>query len=129
MYSIINYEENFALSSLYWISRDFYDKFEDSPNPRLKHISDVRNALVHKYVKVTNGCFFEITKGEVDDLALYVTENELSALTLELMHIVREAIICLSLCVHEEEQKRQQESEVKFIPSISLREYNDEWKI
>lgn len=127
--NVLNYEENFALSSLYWISRDFYDKFEDSPNPRLKHISDVRNALEHKYVKVTNGCFFEITKGEVDDLALYVTENELSALTLELMHIVREAIICLSLCVHVEEQKRQKENEGKFIPSISLREYNDEWKI
>ena len=35
------------------------------------------------------------TYGEIDDLALYVTEDELFALTLELMHIVREAIICV----------------------------------
>lgn len=55
----LNYQENFALASLYWISRDFYDKFEDSPNPRLKRISDVRNALEHKYVKVTKGWFPE----------------------------------------------------------------------
>ena len=127
--NVLNHEENFALASLYWISRDFYDKFEDSPNPRLKRISDVRNALEHKYVKVTNGWFPERTKGEIDDLALYVTEGELSALTLELMHIVREAIICLSLCVHVEEQKKKKENEGKLIPSMLLMEYNDEWKI
>lgn len=108
---------------------NFYDKFEDSPNPRLKRISDVRNALEHKYVKVTNGWFTERTKGEIDDLALYVTESELSSLTLELMHIVREAIICLSLCVHVEEQKKQKENEGKFIPSMPLMEYDDDWKI
>lgn len=95
----LDYEENFALASLYWISRDFYDKF-NSPNLRLKRISDVRNALEHKYVKVTKGWFPERESGEIDDLALYVSESELSMLTLELMHIVREAIICLSLCVH-----------------------------
>lgn len=127
--NVLNHEENFALASLYWISRDFYDKFEDSPNPRLKRISDVRNALEHKYVKVTTGWFPERTKGEIDDLALYVTESELSSLTLELMHIVREAIICLSLCVHVEEQKRKKENEGKFIPSMPLMEYDDDWKI
>lgn len=68
-------------------------EFEDSPNPCLKRISDVRNALEHKYVKVTNGWFPERTKGEVDDFAFYVTEGELSTLTLGLMHIVREAIV------------------------------------
>lgn len=127
--NILNHKENFALASLYWISRDFYDKFEDSPNPHLKRISDVRNALEHKYLKVTNGWYTERTKGEIDDLALYVTESELSSLTLELMHIIREAIICLSLCVHIEEQKKQKGNEGKFIPSMPLMEYDDDWKI
>lgn len=127
--NVLNHKENFALASLYWISRDFYDKFEDSPNPHLKHISDVRNTLEHKYVKVTNGWFTERTKGEIDDLALYVTESELSSLTLELMHIIREAIICLSLCVYVEEQKKRKENEGKFILSMPLIEYSDDWKI
>lgn len=127
--NVLNHEENFALASLYWISRDFYDKFEDSPNPRLKCISDVRNALEHKYVKVTNGWFPERTKAKVDDLALYVTEGELSALTLELLHIVREAIICLSLCVHVEEQKKSEQNSGKLIMPMPLMEYDDEWKI
>ena len=127
--NVLNYEENFALASLYWISRDFYDKFEDSPNPRLKRISDIRNALEHKYVKITNGWFPERTSGEIDDLALYLLEDELSTLTLELMHIVRETIICLSLCVHVEEQKKRKKNEGEFIPSISMMEYDDEWKL
>lgn len=127
--NVLNYEENFALASLYWISRDFYDKFEDSPNPHLKRISDVRNALEHKYVKVTNGWFPERTNGEIDDLALYVTEDELSKLTIDLMHIVREAIICLSLCVHEEESKRNPADDGKIVMPVSLMEYDDNWKI
>ena len=43
---------------MYWISRDFFDKFEDSPNPELKRIKDIRDALEHKYVKITD-IFFE----------------------------------------------------------------------
>lgn len=127
--NILNHKENFALASLYWISRDFYDKFEDSPNPRLKRISDVRNALEHKYVKVTNGWFPARVNSEIDDLALYVTEDELSALTLELMHIVREAIICVSLCVHVEEQKNRDQLQNKLIMPMPLMEYDDEWKL
>lgn len=126
--NVLNHEENFALASLYWISRDFYDRFEDSPNPHLKRISDIRNALEHKYVKITNGWFPERTNGEVDDLALYTTEDELSRLTMELMRIVREAIICLSLCVHVEEQKKLKGRD-ESVPSIPLMEYRDEWKL
>lgn len=127
--NILNHKENFALESLYWISRDFYDKFEDSPNPQLKRISDVRNALEHKYVKVTNGWFPERTHGEIDDLALYLTEAELSSLTLELMHIVREAIICLSLCVHIEEQENREKNKDKPIMPMQMMEYDDDWKV
>ena len=125
----LNYKENFALASLYWISRDFYDKFEDSPNPRLKRVSEVRNALEHKYVKVTTGWFPDCTNGEIDDLALYVSEDELSTLTLDLMHIVREAIICLSLCVHVEEQKKKTKNESSYALTIPMMEYDDEWKL
>lgn len=127
--NILNHKGNFALASLYWISRDFYDKFEDSPNPRLKRISDVRNALEHKYVKVTNGWFPARINGEIDDLALYVTEDELSALTLDLLHIVREAIICVSLCVHVEEQKNKDQHQNQFIMPMPLMEYDDGWKL
>ena len=60
---------------------------------------------------------------------LYVTEEELSTLTLELMHIVREAIICLSLCVHVEEQNKREKNKEKLVFSIPMMEYDDGWKI
>lgn len=125
----LNYQNNVALASLFWISRDFYDKFEDSPSPKLKRISNVRNALEHKYVKVTNDWFLERINGEIDDLALYITEDELSELTMSLLHIVREAIISLSLCIHSEEQKKKDENENKFIMPVVLMEYDDDWKV
>lgn len=125
----LNHSDNFALDSLYWISRDLYDSFEDSPNPQLERIKKVRNALEHKYVKITKGWFPDREKGEIDDLALYVNETELYDLTMQLMHIVREAIICLTLCVHAEEQSRQKESGDKIVMPMPLMEYDDNWKL
>lgn len=125
----LNHHDNFALSSLYWISRDLYDSFEDSPNPQLERIKKVRHALKHKYVKITKGWFPDRENGEIDDLALYVNEKELYDLTMQLMHIVREAIICLSLCVHAEEQFRQKENGDKPVMPIPFMEYDDNWKI
>lgn len=126
----LNPKDNFALSTLYWISRDFFVRFEDSPNPNLKRLSNVRNALEHKYVKVVWDLFSDRTNGEIDDLALYITEMELYDITLQLLKIVREAIICLSLCVNIEEQKRKSASRTdKLILPISLLEYEDEWKL
>ena len=43
--------DNSALKGLYAISRDFTDSLYESPNPYSKHISDLRNALEHKYVR------------------------------------------------------------------------------
>lgn len=127
--NILKYHDNFALSSLYWISRDLYDKFESSPNPQLERIKKVRHALEHKYVKITTGWFPDREEGEIDDLALYVHEMELYDLTMQLMHIVREAIICLSLCVHAEEKSRQQKNRDKKVIPIHIMEYKDNWKI
>lgn len=125
----LNYHDNFALSSLYWISRDLYDSFEDSPNPQLERIKKVRHALEHKYVKITKGWFPDRENGEIDDLALYVNETELYDLTMQLMHIVREVIICLTMCVHAEEKSRKKENGDQLVMPMPLMEYDDNWKI
>jgi tetratricopeptide (TPR) repeat protein len=125
----LNYSDNCALSSLYWISRDLYDSFEDSPNPRLERIKEVRHALEHKYVKITKDRIPDIEKSKIDDLALYVDEEELYDLTMQLMHVVREAIICLSLSVHIEEQSREKQNGDKITIPVSLMEYDDSWKL
>lgn len=128
--NVLNPDENFALASLYWISKDFLEKYEDSPNPSLKRLSDIRNALEHKYVKITWDIFSERTDGDIDDLALYVSETEMYDITLRLLKIIREAILCLCLCVNIEEQKKKQNmDDITAIIPIQFMEYDDEWKI
>lgn len=126
----LNPDENFALASLYWISKDFYQKLLDSPNPQAKHLSELRNALEHKYVKVYWEMLSAKPNKEFDDLALYVSESELKEQTLILLKLIREVIICLSLAVGIEEHKRNAILKNKaFIPQIDLEAYDDEWKV
>ena len=127
--NVLNPSENFALSSLYWISKDFSEKFEDSPNPELKRISDIRNSLEHKYTKV----YDIISKKDIpeygDGLALYVSEEELYEVVIFLLKILREAIINLSLCVNIAEIPKREASKDKLVLQMSLMDYEDDWKI
>ena len=117
------------MSSLYWISKDFFEKFEDSPNPELKRIKDIRDALEHKYVKINDYIFNDRVEEYGDGLALYVSEKEMYDATFMLLKILREAIINLSLCVNIAEEPKREESKDKLIMPISLMDYEDEWKI
>lgn len=123
-------ESNFALGALYWIGKDYFDILEKTPNPFLKRINEVRNALEHKYVKISWSPFSNRTNGKIDDLALYVTEDELYNITFQLLKTIREAIICLSLCVNIEEiNKKASYPSDTFMPTIDFLSYDDEWKI
>ncbi len=121
-------EINFALKSIYWINKDFIRPFLDSPNPWAKRISIIRNALEHKYVKVFSQDFPAQTDGEIDGLALYVSEQELTEQTMFLLKLLRETIICLSLAVGIEEKHRKKQSPEKITVPISIMQYADEWK-
>lgn len=127
--NVLDPYSNFAISSLYWISKDFYKPFTVSPNPVAQRISKIRNALEHKYVKVYWAIIPDRANGEIDDLALYVSEDELKAETLWLLKLIREIIICLSLAVNIEENKRRKNLEDKIIPTFNFLNYDDEWKI
>ncbi len=122
-------DKNFALSSLYWISKDFFEKFEDSPNPELKRIKDIRDALEHKYVKINDYIFNDRVEEYGDGLALYVSEKEMYDATFMLLKILREAIINLSLCVNIAEEPKREASKDKLIMPIHLMDYEDDWKI
>ena len=104
--------------------------FKESWNVQIPiHIQKPEHALEHKYVKITKGWFPDRENGEIDDLALYVNETELYDLTMQLMHIVREVIICLTMCVHAEEKSRKKENGDQLVMPMPLMEYDDNWKI
>lgn len=63
--------QNFALSSLYWICKDFFESFKDFPNPELKRIKVINNFLEHKYVKIYDALFEDTVEEYGDGLAIY----------------------------------------------------------
>lgn len=128
--SVLNPDENLSLSSLYWISKDFYEKFLDSPNPQAERIKDIRNALEHRFVKITlydhsSNFFVE----DINDTAFVLLEDELSSETLKLLKILREVIICLSITIGIEEKKRNSvRSPSEIVMPFKLTTYDDDWK-
>lgn len=123
---------NFALSSIQWIQLEFEKSEDRYASPKLRKLKEIRNFLEHKYTIVT---MFpnEALKHADDEVALYITEQELSELTLELMKLVREAIICIALCVNVEEMKRYKQLKLNndnllTIPMF-VNELDDEFKI
>ena len=55
--------------------------------------------------------------------------KKLYSLTLELLKILREAIISLAMCVNIEEHPKRKWAKDKVILPMSLLEFKDEWKV
>lgn len=125
-------DENIALKSMFWIHNEFNKRFGDADNPYAKNIQVLRNALEHKFVKVHNGILYDGKQGETEigiDSFYHITEDKLLQYTLELLEIVREWLIDLTMAVHIEEMKRRDgETEEKSYP-VFLMEFDDEWKV
>ena len=122
---------NSAIVAINWIYKDFKKEFGDSPLPELQRLKSLRNAIEHKYVKVHSDLLYPIDKPYVDDeMTYHISEADLQDYTLELLQMIREVIIELTLAVHIEEQKRYNSfGETKTIPHLYLDDYDDEWKI
>lgn len=130
-HTAIDAANNVSLLSIKWIYKDFNDRFGDSAHPELQKFNILRNALEHKYVKVHSGLLYSIKDPYVDKEGTYhISDDDLQKFTIELINMVRELIIDLSVAVHIEELKRKQENNTeKIIPELTLQEYDDEWKV
>ena len=127
--NVLNIENNFPLASLYWISQDFDEKLGEDSNPELKRLREIRNFLEHKYTIVALN-YNANNPFQSHPSALYLDESELNEKTLELFKVVREAIICLSLCVNtEERRKREALSDDTLVAKIQIGIHEDRWKI
>ncbi|MBN7773552.1 LA2681 family HEPN domain-containing protein [Clostridium aminobutyricum] len=122
-------KSNWMLNGLYWISKEFFERGNTSYNtikPRAKLIYDIRQALEHRYMKVTE---YDIENSRKDSLALYVPYKDFKQETLELTWLVRESIIYLSLAVHLNENLKRSKLPNAVYPNIPLFEFDDEWKL
>ena len=98
-----------ALSALHWIDRDFKEKFGNAGAPHTKKIKMLRNALEHKFVSV----HMFSTENEVKigkDYIYRISEDNLIECTMDLLQLIREAVIELTIAIRIEEKQRRRRS-------------------
>ena len=90
---------------MYWLAKDFFEKANDEvAEPQARGLSDIRNHLEHKYLRVTVA---ESPTVPPDDIALMVSREQFEGKALHLLKLARSALIYLTIGVGLEERRRQ----------------------
>lgn len=132
--------QNWPLTGLFWLSKDLYENkpgFKESIEPDAQELSEIRNHLEHKYLKLHedfwSGPYLnndESSLALADTLAFSTYRREFEEKTLRLIKMARAALIYLSLAVHcEEKQRAKERSPDSIIPGMPLDVWEDEWKV
>lgn len=96
---------NWGFCALYWLAKDFLEKENDDvAEPQARGLSDIRNHIEHKYLRVTEA---EFPTAPPDDLALMVSREQFKAKALHLLKLARSALIYLAIGVGFEERRRE----------------------
>lgn len=96
---------NWGFCALYWLAKDFFEKENDEvAEPEARDLSNIRNYLEHKYLRVTVD---KPATSPTDDLALMVSREQFEAKALHLLKLARSALIYLSIGVGFEEGRRE----------------------
>jgi hypothetical protein len=96
---------NWGFCALYWLAMDFFEKTNDDvAEPQARNLSDIRNHLEHKYLRITVA---ESPATPPFDLARMVSREQFQAKTMHLLKLVRSALIYLSIGVGFEERRRE----------------------
>jgi len=118
---------NLSLRGLYWLSKDFVEKDNDSElvlgktmEPDADSLRTIRNHLEHKYLKVHDNLwtYTDGKKGSyfTDQLAYHISHQELSQKTIRLIKTARAALMYLSMAVHQEEKTKAKDISGTSIP-------------
>lgn len=95
---------NWGFCALYWLSKDFFEKTNDEvAEPQARRLSEIRNFLEHKYLRVTVA---DPPAAPPDDLALTVPRNQFEAKAVHLLKLARSALIYLAVGCNLEEKRR-----------------------
>ena len=90
---------------MYWLAKDFFEKADDEvAEPQARGLSDIRNHIEHKYLRVTVA---ESPTVPPYDLAFMVSREQLEAKALHLLKLARSALIYLAIGVGFEERRRE----------------------
>jgi len=127
-------KKNLPLRGLFWLSLDLFSDepgFRDSIEPNGRDIHEIRRHLEHKYVKLHAEGWPGSVRGIGLDapLAYSLALEDFQLKAMQLLHMVRSALIYLSLSVHVEETERaRKRPKGVIVPGIPLTEWEDDWK-
>jgi hypothetical protein len=130
-------KRNLPLRGLFWLSKDLFEdapEFREAISPEARDISEVRNHLEHKYLKVhemlANRTDVEAAEmGLRDPVTFSVRRSDFDTKALRVMKWARDALIYLSCSVTvEERQRRATHPPTGLILPMDLDVYEDEWK-
>lgn len=132
--------EIWPLRGLFWLSKDLYEDkpdFKESIEPDGQALSEIRNHLEHKYLKLHENDWpgppsnnAEVSLALSDTLAFSISRGEFEAKTLKLLKMVRAALIYLSLAIHcEERQRAKRRDKNSIVPGMPLDIWEDGWKV
>ena len=127
-------KSNYALRGLYWMRKDLANisvsSYKEHIDPVLSKISEIRQAMEHRYFKVHE---FEVTDiedtDENDRLAFSIGFEDFERYALTLLSVVREAILLLGMTVYiEEHAALKNTGQNTLIVDLPLTNYEDDWK-
>lgn len=114
-------KENWFLRGLYFLSKDLFDEeFNDAAEPDAVRLFDLRNRIEHRFLSLQQSGNDLILGTDIHGLiSLYSFQEH----ALRMLRMAREALIYLSLAMHQEEQMRNKNdtNEAKIIPSFKCR--------
>jgi hypothetical protein len=125
--------ENWPWRGLYWLAKDFIEKeFLEVMEPNAQTLSEIRNHLEHKYLKVHEMLLPRLRPPAFDPfadrLAYSISRLDLQEKTLRLFKRARSALIYLALGMHREEGLRTRGQKQGIRASMMLDILEESWK-
>ncbi len=135
--SDMSQRQNWGLRGLFWLSKDLFEEkggFKDTTEPDARLLSEIRNHLEHKYLKIHDEMWRGIEKQKDGDtksgvfkypIGYSLHRKDFHAKTFRLLKLTRAAMIYLSLAIHQEEK-------IKTASGINIPmpidKFDDGWK-
>jgi LA2681-like HEPN len=96
---------NWGFCALFWLAKDIFEKANDEvAEPQARGLSDLRNHLEHKYLRVTVA---NSPAAPPDDMALMVSREQFECKAVHLLKLARAALMYLAIGVGFEEKWRE----------------------
>ena len=123
----VSITKNWALRSLFWLSKDLYEKGFESPiEPEAKNIATIRNFIEHKSFKIVE---FSNNKQNEQSVTYEIERTLFYENTLKILKLSRSAIMYLSFLIHYEENLKKETMDKGLIMPIEFSQINDDEKI